>query len=395
MFGFLKKDTPAPPETIPEGAIPFLEASDLLSPHKPLIKKIRDDSGASKDFFDRYYLPAIERLAEILQLRPFGHSGPYVKKGGAIEVAIKRAALALKLRQGALLPLNCKPEEISHRGEAWTYAVFTAALLREFGGQLMSVKIIGFNRVDKPKGEWHGWYEPLNKYHHYRMKKNENVSRSLSQTSSIMHMTDILPAHALEWMYNDLELMDNLLDLLSGANKIRDNPIQALTIKASVTLKDEITFDAAEKRVESKSHDETGERPNESIDTSTGEVIKGAGEKPRSSQQEEPPPEMPPAPDTEAEYDSTQGFEPEPESPPVPAADQPLMEKIRSDIETGVLPNEKAEIHGDNVHIMYPSALKQYSESPALLLDELRTMGAVVEEMERKGRSLDRKIILK
>lgn len=391
MLSFLKKDTPAPPDTIPEGAIPFLEASDLLSPHKPLIKKIRDDSGASKDFFDRYYMPAIERLAETLQLRPFGHSGPYVKKGGAIEVAIKRAALALKLRQGALLPLNCKPEEITHRGEAWTYGVFTAALLREFGGQLMSVKIIGFSRSDKPKGEWHGWYEPLNKYHHYRMKKNENVSRSLSQTSSIMHMTEILPAHAIEWMYNDLELMDNLLDLLSGANKIRDNPIQALTIKASVTLKDEITFDAAAKKVASKSQDKPAERPNERTDTSTGEVIDRSEEEPRPRNEEEPPPEMPPAPETEAEYDSTQDFEPE----PTPAAEQSLMDQIRSDIESGALPNEKAEIHGDSIHIMYPSALKQYSESPALLLDELRTMGSVVEEMDRKGRSLDRKIILK
>ena len=119
MYGRRKQAPPQQSVSIPSDGIPFLTAKDLLAPHQSLLKKIRNDAGCTREYFDTYYLPAIERLAEMLQLRPFGHDGEYAKKGGAIEVAIKRVALALKLRLGAMLPLNSKPEEIANRGECW------------------------------------------------------------------------------------------------------------------------------------------------------------------------------------------------------------------------------------------------------------------------------------
>lgn len=393
MFGLKKKEEPAPVHTIPADAIPFLESSSLLSPYQNIIKKIRDDSGASKDFFDRYYLPAIERMAEILQLRPFGHSGPFAKKGGAIEIAVKRVALALKLRQGALLPLNCKPEEISHRGECWTYAVFAGALLREFGGQLLGVKIIGFNRSDKAKREWHGWYEPLNKYHHYRMRKNEQVSRSLSKTSSIMHMTDILPPHALEWMYEDSELMDNLLDLLAGANKIRDNPIQSIILKASITLKDDITFEQAEKVIKKALATEQSEHSDETVDKETGEVIQPEQEqKPKETKNEQPDESNTP---TQPEVIEEPISEPPPEPPSNTSKATEFLNLVRQDIADNRMDKNQGYIEDGFIHIMYPSTFRVYTESPAVLLNELRDIGAVVKEMDRKGKSVDRKMILK
>lgn len=394
MFGRLrKKEAPAPIESIPEDAIPFLSAADLLSPYKGIIKKIRDDSGASKDFFDRYYLPAIERMAEILQLRPFGHSGPFAKKGGAIEIAVKRVALALKLRQGALLPLNCKPEEISHRGECWTYGVFAGALLREFGGQLLGVKVIGFSRSDKAKGEWHGWYEPLTKYHHYRMRKNDQVSRSLSKTSSIMHMTDILPASAIEWMYDDSELMDNLLDLLAGANKIRDNPIQALIMKASITLKDDISFEAAEKSIQRTLEGSGGSSA--VVDEETGEIKSAPSEEVAPIAEKEP--EIKSDIDDSEEQDaSSPATQSKPESSPEPAklTAQNFIINIRNDIAADKLTKEQAFLQDNFIHIMYPSVFKVYTDSPAVLLNELRDAGKVVKEMERKGKTIDRRVII-
>lgn len=401
MFTLRKKETPAPISTIPKDAIPFLDASDLLSPHKQLIKKLRDDSGASKDFFDRYYLTAIKRMAEILQLRPFGHEGLYAKKGGAIEVAIKRVALALKLRQGALLPLNCKPEEISHRGECWTYGVFAGALLREFGGQLLSVKIIGFSKIDKAMGEWHGWYEPLTKYHHYRMKKHYDVSRSLSHTSSIIHLTDIIPPHGLEWLYSDKELMDNLLDLLAGANKIRDNPIQHLIVKASVTLRDDISFEAAQKKIETSIETEVRDTE-EVVDKATGEVLKNDQTAPdlgASSSQNQPEPEPDQAyqdyQDYPEESDPVYSVPPEDKHEQTNITAENFTDVIRADLLKKRLSNELGEISGDHIQVMYPAAFRTYTSSPSELLDQLRAMGRVVKEMERKGKTVNRKIILK
>lgn len=82
MFGRRKTTVPAPSTSIPADGIPFLTAKDLLAPHQPLLKKIRNDAGCTREYFDTYYLPAIERLAELLQLRPFGHDGEYAKGRG-------------------------------------------------------------------------------------------------------------------------------------------------------------------------------------------------------------------------------------------------------------------------------------------------------------------------
>jgi hypothetical protein len=43
---------------------------------------------------------------------------------------------------------------------------------------------------------------------------------------------------------------------------------------------------------------------------------------------------------------------------------------------------------------MYPSVFKAYTDSPAMLLNQLRDAGKVVKEMERKGKTIDRRLII-
>ena len=405
MFGRRKKNPPAS-STIPSDGIPFLTASDLLSPHERLIKKIRNDAGCTREYFDNYYLPALERLAEMLQLRPFGHEGEYAKKGGAIEVAIKRVALTLKLRLGTLLPLKCKPEEISHRGECWTYGLFITALLRDFGGQMLGVKIIGFTKVDKAAGEWICWKHPMNEYHHYRMKKEEGITRSLTYTTTALHIRDIVPTHGIEWIYSDLELMDCMLDILTGARKIQDNPLYSIIVRATSTLRDEITFEAAMNTLEEGTqNNEPQSSTDELIDKETGEIsIASAKIDMRhtgidtpttitpSSGQVEPLPSNDIPPEMDDPPQSIEDYPPEPEDEVTP---QNFVARLKIDMQKKRITPEYAKSEGNNIKVKYPSTFRSYTDSPSELLNDLRLLGQVIEEGAVKGITSDRIIILK
>ena len=407
MFGRRKTTIPAPSTSIPADGIPFLTAKDLLAPHSQLIKKIRNDAGCTREYFDTYYLPAIERLAEMLQLRPFGHEGEYAKKGGAIEVAIKRVALTLKLRLGTLLPLKCKPEEISHRGECWTYGLFIAALLRDFGGQMLGVKIIGFAKNDKPAGEWHCWKHRIDEYNHYRMRKVAGITRSLSYTTTVLHIRDIIPAEGVEWIYGDPELMDCMLDILAGGHKIPDNPLYSIIVRATSTLRDEISFEAALIEVENSVKTREAPAPtSEHIDKETGEVIKTTPVKPQQAAKEPAPKQSSHAPVEPIPSNPIDSMPPKMEEPPQNIDDYPpehddeitaknFVSRLRVDIQKKRITTEYAKQEGNTIKVKYPATFRSYTDSPSDLLNELRLIGAIQDEGPIKGISADRVIVLK
>lgn len=407
MFSRRKTTIPAPSTSIPADGIPFLTAKDLLAPHSQLIKKIRNDAGCTREYFDTYYLPAIERLAEMLQLRPFGHEGEYAKKGGAIEVAIKRVALTLKLRLGTLLPLKCKPEEISHRGECWTYGLFVAALLRDFGGQMLGVKIIGFAKNDKPTGEWHCWKHRIDEFNHYRMRKVAGITRSLSYTSTVLHIRDIIPADGIQWIYGDPELMDCMLDILSGGHKIQDNPLYSIIVRATSTLRDEISFEAALIQVENAAnHKDTPAPTSESIDKETGEVIKTSPTKPQHAEKETTSKQNSHAPVEPIPLNPIDSMPPEMEEPPQNIDDYPpehdeeitaknFVARLKVDIQKKRITSEYAKQEGNTIKVKYPTTFRSYTDSPSDLLNELRLIGAIQDEGPIKGISTDRVIVLK
>jgi hypothetical protein len=407
MFGRRKTTIPAPSTSIPADGIPFLTAKDLLAPHSQLIKKIRNDAGCTREYFDTYYLPAIERLAEMLQLRPFGHEGEYAKKGGAIEVAIKRVALTLKLRLGTLLPLKCKPEEISHRGECWTYGLFVAALLRDFGGQMLGVKIIGFAKNDKPAGEWHCWKHRIDEYNHYRMRKVAGITRSLSYTTTVLHIRDIIPAEGVEWIYGDPELMDCMLDILAGGHKIPDNPLYSIIVRATSTLRDEISFEAALIEVENSVKTREAPAPtSEHIDKETGEVIKTTPVKPQQAAKEPAPKQSSHAPVEPIPSNPIDSMPPEMEEPPQNIDDYPpehddeitaknFVARLKVDIQKKRITSEYAKQEGNTIKVKYPTTFRSYTDSPSDLLNELRLIGVIQDEGPIKGISADRVIVLK
>lgn len=405
MFGRKKSSATQPTVTVPKDGIPFLTAKDLLTPHQSLIKKIRNDVGCTKEYFDAYYMPALNRFAEIMQLRPFGHDGEYAVKGGAIDVAVKRVALSVKLRLGALLPTNCKPEEISHRGESWTYGLFIGALMREFGGQLLGVSLTGFDSRDKPVRQWHGWKDGLSEFNHYRMKKVAGVTRTLSYSTSIMHVRDVVPVSGMEWIYRDQELLDCVLDVVGGTHKIQDNALLTLIGKSSSILRENLSFDIALEMISDKTVDHiTNNDTVEKVDHETGEVSIIANEKasldsPKENVQEPPADaydqELAESPNNQqAVKTESEQVHSEPNHEEEVTA-QNFVARLKLDIQKKRISSDYAKLEGNTIKVTYPTSFRSYTESPSELLSELRLIGAIEKEGQRKGVSTERVIVLK
>tara|TARA_R110001583_G_scaffold8694_4_gene41306 strand:- start:215 stop:1429 length:1215 start_codon:yes stop_codon:yes gene_type:complete len=380
---------------LPKGAYPFLTAEELIKPHARYIKVIKDDSEATKAYFETYYLPAIHRYAEIMQQRPHG-AGEFAKNGGAIEVMIKRVAMALKLRKGLLLPQNEHPEEMSRKGPLWTYGVFAAALLKEMGGQLLSMQIVGFDQKHQEKGVWRGWYNSLNDCAYYKMKADLTISRSVAQTSSAMLLPMVLTKKGVQWLHDDINLIDCLLDQLMAGHKIEGNPIYTLIADASRAISEADLVLDNKKSIDSSLTVSTGEK----IDLSTGEVTEDASsQKPVSPVKKERPAEKPQQETIEPIQTTVEAHEPKVSTAPVKTNDvtvKNFAQRVIADLESGKLTAKEAWILNNALHIKYPSTFNYYNNSPAELLNELEIHGHVIKKHDRdksgSGRTIELKI---
>jgi len=87
-----------------------------------LIKKIQSLSGVTQGDFQSLYVKTIDHFINYIRVpnQPMDVSG--------ITKALHRVILALKKRQGYLLPLGADSEIVFRQREEWTFAVFVAAL---------------------------------------------------------------------------------------------------------------------------------------------------------------------------------------------------------------------------------------------------------------------------
>lgn len=393
-FGKPKQSIPSivKKSSLPKGAYPFLTAEELLRPHHRYMKAIRDDCEATGEYYLNYFLPAINRYVEIIQLRPYGQDkgSEFYTVGGAVELTIKRVAMTLKLRKGLLLPQNEHPESISKKAALWTYGAFTAALLREMGGQLLSIDLIGFDKKDKEQGIWKGWSDSLNKYEYYKIKPSTSVTRSLSQTASCMQLPLVLPLKGIEWLHEDLKLLDCVLDLLSGGRRIENNPLTDLVMEASNAIREANLVLEGQTAIQSPLNMPEGEM----LDTSTGEVVSAS---PKKSEHKKPSTKSP----SEQKMDLEQAILDMQDEMPTMEPLEPTYEEVQpvrneksytiktlskliiSDLESGNIDPKEAWLLDDVLHILYPQTLKHYSDSPSDLFNELKLNGYVTGE---KGR---------
>ncbi len=143
LFGERSKTPPAAPQppaafNVPlEGAqrgwLRVLPAAELLATLKAhdAMEAIWRQSRLSQDTWRRDLQPAIERMAELVQLMPASEAHHHAHVGGLLAHTLEMTLAALTWRNGRLLPEGATIEQIDRERDQWTYAVFFASLLHD------------------------------------------------------------------------------------------------------------------------------------------------------------------------------------------------------------------------------------------------------------------------
>lgn len=119
---------PAPAARYPR-TLRFHPAQALLAPHAQTLGGLAYLAAAPERHWRHYYDPALDAAATLTQT--------LVVEGKPLLAEILAAlAQSLRRRQGHYLPLGAEPEAIAAQADGWTYAVFTATLLRTLASAL-------------------------------------------------------------------------------------------------------------------------------------------------------------------------------------------------------------------------------------------------------------------
>jgi integrating conjugative element relaxase (TIGR03760 family) len=199
-------------DTGPEpGAFRAEPAAVLLSTprRRRLIEHIWQRTSLSREQFERLYLDAINRYAELVQQLPASQNHHHAYPGGMLDHGLEVVAYALKIRQSHLLPPGAAPETQAAQADAWSAAIAYAALLHDVGKIAVDVEV---SAVDGSR--WYPWHGPLKNSYRFRYSK-EREYRLHTAAAGLVY-TQVLPRAVLDWMSTIPDLWASLIYVLAG-----------------------------------------------------------------------------------------------------------------------------------------------------------------------------------
>lgn len=110
------------------GYYPVHAASTLLEPHGKIIATIRQYFGVPDDVWKSVHESLLKNFARRVQLLPVSEADS--EPGGLLRLSLESANHAMKIRRGYMLPNGAASECISEQTEIWSFAAYSAALLR-------------------------------------------------------------------------------------------------------------------------------------------------------------------------------------------------------------------------------------------------------------------------
>jgi integrating conjugative element relaxase (TIGR03760 family) len=201
----------------------------LMNKLDPLIAQCRDRMGFDYAIFKNDCLPLIYKSAEWVQMLPASESHHHAQPGGLVLHMLESASVALRLRQGYLLPVGAAPEEIPERKHRWTYAVFLAALLHDIGRPIADIQVKLKNNALWQPLAGSMLEQGITQYKiNFEIKKRDY---ELHKRLPIILFQRLVPAHVLSWLAQDAVLMQELTSYLSG-DSLHDGAIKEIVTKA-------------------------------------------------------------------------------------------------------------------------------------------------------------------
>lgn len=150
LLKFFSKDTTSTTKQV-QGDTPYhvKTAEELLENFTEEMHLLKELSQVPDKHFELMFLTPLKKVVQYVQMIPASENHHHARPGGMLEHLFEIIVYALKLRRGKILPTGVAPEEIDLRKDAWTFAVFVAALLHDIG------KVIVDTQFNDGKQIWH------------------------------------------------------------------------------------------------------------------------------------------------------------------------------------------------------------------------------------------------
>lgn len=182
-------------------------APALLARHRAVLHAVRATAGVPDTHWRALYLPLIEAFAEYAQDFPASEAHHHAGPGGMLRHSLDCMRRALELRRGRLLPQGAEASVIAERGDCWTYAVASAALLHDCGKAVTRLDIQLCDASGRARGRWIPWLGPLTaQATHYRIRFRRG-DYALHERLGPLIARPLVPPAALQWLGDDLDLL--------------------------------------------------------------------------------------------------------------------------------------------------------------------------------------------
>ncbi len=135
-----------------------------------------------------------------MQQLPASEAHHHAHAGGLLDHTLEVITTALSLRQGYLLPPGTAIEELVHRKDVWTYAVFAAALCHDLAKPAVDQKVSLYDGLGQAIGIWDPWRGDLDSNaaaHWYGIEFVRNRTYRLHEKASLLLVHRIMPASGL------------------------------------------------------------------------------------------------------------------------------------------------------------------------------------------------------
>jgi len=203
-------------------ALKIKTGTQLLSPHKKTIKEIQTIVGLQQKYWNYFYLKTLQNLAEFVQELPASEAHHHSGRGGLLLHTLDTASNALRIRRGKLLPPNADAETVTKLKDAWTYAIFTAALCHDLGKPITDIRTEFFDKSKKPVGNW----QPLSASMldqsklkgavTYQVQYWRNRIYASHERASAFYVHNIIPPEGLQWIASNQELFFYWTSMMTG-----------------------------------------------------------------------------------------------------------------------------------------------------------------------------------
>lgn len=197
MFGLKRKV-----DLSKNGLTPCLSGLSLFESNslKQYLLEIKNLVSCPQDIYQTLYLSTLYRLAEFCQAMPFSEK-TFLQTYGLIERQLKLAIAALKLRRGLFFPKNSGAETIAAEEAQWTYALFSASLLRDIHQVQCDRKITLHDENREQIGPWSALSGSLyEKNRYYSITFSSKISGENRGVFMAAISGRIIPPMAFRWL---------------------------------------------------------------------------------------------------------------------------------------------------------------------------------------------------